>query len=194
MQHLFCFKQRSLSPPIQNGGMMGGIKGVEDRTLQCLFGSTMSCFCFTERWVCVWNGREGRWKEQREEELLPHRSTVHPKHTHMHASTHTCTRTILQLSYMTLYWPKLLSPSPVHRGSPHPAVYSSLPVQLWYPSGSWPHNKVLLKPACNNHETVCVHQKKCMETKQKKETRTNYADISLNSEEFASANSKYRNL
>lgn len=85
VQHLFCFRQRSLSPPLRGGGMKRGMKRPEDRTLQRLFGLTMGCFCLPKRWVCVW--REGLGvcvcARERDEELLPHGITI-PPHTHAH--------------------------------------------------------------------------------------------------------------
>lgn len=101
-------------------GWRGWRVGWSDRRtgpFQRLFGLTMGCFCLAKLCACVC-GCDGVQGRGRNSCYLMEPQT----HTHTHSS-------LLSLCALTLHWPEPVSGSPVHRGSPHPAVNSSLSVQ-----------------------------------------------------------------
>lgn len=115
-------------------GMEGRMKWPEDRTLSASLWFDNGLF-LPGRTVCVCvSGRNTCY-------LMEPLSYTH---THTHGSP-------LLLCALTLRRPEPVSGSPVHRGSPHPAVNSSLSVQT-YTVPPWLRN---IKPSANVNP--CLH-------------------------------------
>lgn len=91
-------------PPLRGGGMKGGMKWLEDRTLQCCFGLTMGCFCLVERCVCVWKEllevcvTERNRRKERERGKVTLWKYCHPPHKDRETDTHT-------QNLWTVLWP-----------------------------------------------------------------------------------------